>query len=154
MDKINREARSKNMAMIGSKNTKPELIVRKEFRKLGLRYRIHYPLLGKPDIVFPSKKVSVFVHGCFWHGHGCKNDHIPKSNKKFWYSKIETNKRRDISTRKSLTKSGWKVIVIWECEIEINKVKDFRNKINQIVYKLYGLTPAEIEVIEDITKRE
>jgi DNA mismatch endonuclease, patch repair protein len=88
MDKVSKETRSRNMSLIRAKNTKPELLVRKALHKLGLRYRIHYPLLGKPDIAFPSKKLTIFIHGCFWHGHGCKFDHKPKSNKLFWSSKI------------------------------------------------------------------
>lgn len=111
------------MALIKSKNTKPELMLRKALYKLGYRYRIHYPLIGKPDIVFPSKKMALFVHGCFWHGHGCKNDHIPKSNKKFWHSKIEINKKRDFNVMESLTKLGWKTIIIWECEVKTNRRK-------------------------------
>lgn len=104
------------MSSIRGKNTKPELIIRKKLYELGFRFRIHYPLVGRPDIVFPSRKVAIFVHGCFWHGHGCKNDHIPKINNKYWVSKIKKNKARDAKVRNYLTKSGWKVLVIWECE--------------------------------------
>jgi len=116
MDKISKETRSKNMASIKSKDTQPELIVRRKLHKLGLRYRLHYPLVGKPDIVFPSKKIAIFVHGCFWHGHGCKNDHIPKTNNKYWSSKINTNKMRDMTVKKRLTKLGWKILIVWECK--------------------------------------
>lgn len=121
MDKISAKARSKNMSRIKSKNTKPELILRKYLYGLGKRYRLHYPLPGKPDITFPSKKIAVFVNGCFWHGHGCKVDHLPKSNTKFWTEKIIKNKERDFKVKNKLKKLGWKVIVVWECELTNNK---------------------------------
>lgn len=117
MDKINSEARSRNMSRIRSKNTDPEIKLRKHLYSQGYRYRIHYSLQGKPDIVFPKQKIAIFVHGCYWHGHGCKVDHIPKSNTEFWNNKITKNKERDKVTKKVLTKSGWKVLIIWECKI-------------------------------------
>ena len=120
MDEISKEARSKNMASIKSKDTRPELIVRRKLHKLGFRYRVHYPIVGKPDIVFPSKKIAIFVHGCFWHGHGCRNDHISKTNSKYWNSKIETNRKRDMVVKKELLNLGWQVVIIWECKIKID----------------------------------
>lgn len=117
MDKINSEARSRNMSRIKSKNTDPELKLRRHLYSQGYRYRIHCSLKGKPDIVFPKQKIVIFVHGCYWHGHGCKVDHIPKSNTEFWNNKIAKNKERDKVTKKVLTKSGWKVLTIWECKI-------------------------------------
>lgn len=118
MDKITIQARSRNMSHIRSKNTQPELILRKLLFSKGFRYRIHYPLQGKPDIVFPKKKIAIFVHGCFWHGHGCKNDHISKTNSKFWKEKIKNNQSRGLKTLKILRKEGWSVFILWECEIE------------------------------------
>lgn len=120
MDKVNGETRSRNMSLIRAKNTQPELLVRKALHKLGFRYRIHYPLPGKPDITFPSKKIAVFIHGCFWHGHGCKFDHKPKTNKLFWSSKITKNKERDLKNNKKLKEKGWQVIIVWECSIKNN----------------------------------
>lgn len=117
MDKISIDARSKNMAKIKAKNTKPELSVIKLLYSKNYRYRIHYSLKGKPDIVFPKAKIAVFVHGCYWHGHGCKVDHISKSNTEFWNKKIVTNKARDKKVLKQLRGEGWKVFVIWECDI-------------------------------------
>jgi DNA mismatch endonuclease (patch repair protein) len=113
MDKISKEARSRNMASIKSKNTKPELLVRKYLFSQGLRYRIHSRLPGKPDITFPSKQIAVFIHGCFWHGHGCKLDHIPKSNNVFWQEKITKNKQRDERVSGELHNLGWITYVIW-----------------------------------------
>lgn len=120
------------MSLIRSKNTQPELLVRKALYKLGFRYRIHYLLQGKPDIVFPAKKIVIFIQGCFWHGHGCKVDHTPKTNKKFWLTKITDNKKRDIKNSTALNGQGWKIITVWECEVR-NGLKD---KINMIVKEL------------------
>ncbi len=118
MDKITTEVRSRNMSKIKAKDTLPELKIRKLLYSKGYRYRIHYPLKGKPDIVFPKKKIAVFVNGCFWHGHGCKVDHISKTNSSYWNSKIAKNMNRDIQTNGFLKALGWKVITLWECEIE------------------------------------
>lgn len=117
MDKITPEIRSRNMSRIRSKNTKPELALRRMLFSKGYRYRIHYPLPGKPDIVFPSKKIAIFVNGCFWHGHGCKLDHISKTNSKFWNEKIKSNKKRDQINQDLIKNKRWKVIVIWECSV-------------------------------------
>lgn len=111
------------MSAIRSKNTKPEILVRKELYKLGLRFRIHSKLPGKPDIVFLRKRVAIFVNGCFWHGHGCKLDHNPKTNVKFWSTKIEKNKIRDKNVAKELKSLGWEILTIWECDIEMNLQK-------------------------------
>lgn len=118
MDKITSETRSRNMSRIRSKNTTPELKLRKLLYSQGYRYRIYYPLKGKPDIVFPKKKIAVFVNGCFWHGHGCKVDHVSKSNSAYWTSKITKNKERDKEVNEFLTKEDWKVITVWECEVK------------------------------------
>lgn len=125
MDKITPAVRSRNMSHIRAKNTKPELLVRRALFQLGFRYRIHTSLPGRPDITFASKKLVIFIHGCFWHSHGCKVDHSPKSNIDFWGSKIIRNRERDLINEDKLTKLGWKIITIWECEV--------RKDLNQIV---------------------
>lgn len=117
MDKVTTAVRSRNMSLIRAKNTKPELLVRRALFKLGLRYRIHSPLPGKPDIVFTSQKLAIFIHGCFWHNHGCKFDHVPKSNEVFWSSKILKNKERDLKNTTALEEKGWRTLIIWECDI-------------------------------------
>lgn len=119
MDNRSKESRSKNMAHIPSKNTKPEETVRKYLFAHGFRYRKNVSdLPGKPDIVLPKYKTVVFVNGCFWHGHdGCKWFVPPKSNTDFWEHKFLYNKDRDSKNYKKLTDSGWKVIIVWECEI-------------------------------------
>ena len=115
-DKFSKETRSKIMSAIRSKHTKPELRLRKAIFARGHRFRIHYKLLGSPDIVFPSKKIAVFVDGCFWHM--CpKHGHMPKSNKAFWKRKLERNVARDKQYNKKLRKEGWKPIHIWEHEL-------------------------------------
>ena len=126
--------RSRCMAAIKSKNTKPEMIVRKYLFSKGLRFRVHVKkLAGSPDIVLPKYKTIIFVNGCFWHGHGgCKYSHLPKTNEFFWEQKIRRNKARDIANDYVLQTEGWKVIHIWECEIK--KVKD-RENILETLYK-------------------
>jgi DNA mismatch endonuclease (patch repair protein) len=106
------------MALVRAKDTKPELRVRRAFHASGLRFRLHARgLPGTPDLVFPSRKVAVFVHGCFWHGHdGCAASRLPKSREDFWIPKLLSNAARDWEQRRALSRLGWKVMVIWECE--------------------------------------
>ena len=113
------EARSRNMSAIKSKNTRPEIIVRKFLHSKGYRFRIHRKdLPGSPDIVLPKYKTVVFVHGCFWHRHeGCKYKTNPKTRKEFWENKFNENIKRDKNNFKELKKLNWKVLVIWECEL-------------------------------------
>ncbi|MBU1032032.1 very short patch repair endonuclease, partial [Patescibacteria group bacterium] len=106
------------MSRIKSRNTKPELILRRYLHKSGFRYRVNYPLFGKPDLVFPKKKIAIFVHGCFWHQHGCKNSVIPKTNNAFWKEKLNKNVSRDKKVAKELKGKQWICKTIWECEIE------------------------------------
>lgn len=112
--------RSRNMAAIKGKNTKPEVWLRKELFKRGFRYRLHRKdLPGKPDIVLPRYKTVIFVNGCFWHLHeGCRYFKLPKSNTEFWRSKILGNKERDLRNHRTLASSGWQVIIVWECAIK------------------------------------
>lgn len=108
------------MSRIRSSNTKPEIKVRKYLYSKGFRYRIKYDIEGKPDIVFPKKKIAIFINGCFWHHHGCKNSVIPKSNVLFWENKIKANIKRDKIINETLCRKGWHVEILWECEIEKN----------------------------------
>ena len=118
MDRLTPEKRSWNMSRIKGKDTRPEKAVRSLLHKLGYRFRLHVKKLpGKPDIVLPKYKTVIFVHGCFWHRHeGCRFAYNPKSKKKFWNEKFESNKKRDQMNKNKLEAGGWKVIVIWECE--------------------------------------
>ncbi len=114
------EQRSRCMAAVKGKDTKPEMIVRKYLFSRGLRFRVQVRKLpGTPDIVLPKYKTVIFVNGCFWHGHkGCKYFRLPKSNVDFWQTKITRNIERDAETEAELMHLGWKVIRIWECEIK------------------------------------
>lgn len=124
-DVMTPEQRSRCMAAIRGKDTKPEILVRKFLFSKGLRYRLNNRKLpGSPDIVLKKYKTVIFVDGCFWHGHeGCKYFRLPKSNTPFWEAKITRNIERDKETTQALTALGWKVISIWECEL--------RNKSNR-----------------------
>lgn len=107
------------MSLIKSKDTKPEVIVRSIVHRLGFRFRLHKSgLPGSPDIVLKKYKTVIFVHGCFWHQHkGCKRSNIPKTNQKYWIPKLERNLERDRINKRDLKKDGWKVIVLWECQM-------------------------------------
>ncbi|MCI0507800.1 MAG: DNA mismatch endonuclease Vsr [Gammaproteobacteria bacterium] len=111
--------RSEIMRRVRSKDTTPELVVRRLIFSFGYRYRLHRrDLPGKPDIVIPSRKKIIFVHGCFWHGHACKRGaRIPKQNRKYWEQKITRNKELDKKHRAELKRMGWRVQIVWECEI-------------------------------------
>lgn len=106
------------MRAVKCANTTPELRVRAAVRALGRRYCLGgFNLPGKPDLVFPSRKAVIFVHGCFWHGHDCaRGARTPKTNTAYWRAKINRNRARDISTALALTAAGWKVLAVWECE--------------------------------------
>ena len=119
MDHLTAAERSKNMARIKSKNTKPELLVRKLLFANGLRYRLHAKdLPGKPDIYIKKYKTVIDIRGCFWHAHdNCKLATKPKTNKNYWVTKIQNNKERDLVNQKLLEDLGFKVFIIWECEI-------------------------------------
>jgi len=135
VDKLTPEERSKNMSRIQSKDTTPEMIVRKLIFSKGYRYRLHRKELpGKPDIILPSKKKIVFVHGCFWHQHNnpkCKIARVPKSKTEYWIPKLERNVERDAEHQKSLRSKGWKVLVVWECET--NDVKKLSRKLDRFL---------------------
>lgn len=120
MDKLAPERRSENMRRIRGKNTGPELTVRKICRELGFTgYRIHRKdLPGKPDLAWIGRKLAIFVHGCFWHGHDCEEGvRKPKSNRDYWIPKIERNRQRDAEHEAELRISGWGVLTVWECEL-------------------------------------
>ena len=137
MDKLSKEQRHKNMAAIHSKDTKPEMIVRRGLWKRGFRYRLnHKRLPGHPDLVLKKYRTCIFVNGCFWHGHlvmsdvRCKTEDniessecckIPKTNREFWVAKIRRNKERDKEEQRKLAEMGWHCITVWECELKPSK---------------------------------
>ena len=123
------EQRSRNMSAIKSKNTKPEIAVRKLLHSMGYRFRLHRKdLPGSPDIVLPKYKKVIFVHGCFWHRHeNCKYASTPKTRQEFWENKFKANVKRDLEIQEKIKNIGWKSVVIWECETK--KVDNLREKL-------------------------
>lgn len=121
-DFMSPERRSAHMAKIRSKDTKPELMLRRVLHRDGLRYRLHdRQLPGKPDLVFAGRRKVIFVNGCFWHGHDCPvGSRLPKSNTEFWAHKRLRNQERDALQRKQLLEQGWTYIDVWECEVLAN----------------------------------
>ena len=108
------------------------MTLRRILHKSGFRYRVNYPLFGKPDIVFPKKKIAIFVHGCFWHQHGCNNSVIPKTNAVFWKEKLHKNVLRDKKVTKELKRKKWTCKIIWECNIEKKSVKTIAKLIRSL----------------------
>lgn len=121
MDTLTVAGRSERMRRIRSKNTKPELALRRLIYGLGYRYRLHGgDLPGKPDIVFPSRRKVIFMHGCFWHRHSdetCRLARLPKSRHEFWIPKLEGNRQRNIADQARLQEMGWDVMIVWECQL-------------------------------------
>ncbi|MDQ6664709.1 MAG: very short patch repair endonuclease, partial [Acidobacteriota bacterium] len=120
MDSLTPDERSEQMSRVRSKDTKPEMIVRRLVHRMGFRYRLHVRKLpGNPDLVFPCRGKIIFVHGCFWHRHAtCKNTRWPKSKLDFWKPKLESNHRRDAMNQRALRKLGWKLLIVWECQLK------------------------------------
>lgn len=118
MDTLTPKQRSERMSRVRAKDTKPEMVVRRLVHSMGYRYRLHVAALpGRPDLVFPGRGAVIFVHGCFWHRHkGCKLARLPKSRLDFWVPKLEANRQRDTAVLRLLRKSGWRVLVVWECQ--------------------------------------
>lgn len=119
MDTVDKTTRSRIMSRVGQKNTGPEMKLRRSLHKIGLRYRLHVKRLpGSPDIVFPRFNAVLFVHGCFWHRHGCKASTTPGTNMEFWLKKFDENIARDRRHISALLDSGWRVAVVWECVLK------------------------------------
>lgn len=118
-DSLSCEKRSEVMSRVRSKNTKPEVFVRSVLHRMGYRFRIHRKdLPGNPDVVLPKHRTLIFVHGCFWHQHpGCRKATIPRNNREYWERKLRRNVERDAKARRALAEQGWKVLILWECEI-------------------------------------
>ena len=119
MDTVSPQRRSEIMAKVRSKDSGPELLVRKTAFALGYRYRLHRrDLPGCPDLVFPARRKVIFVHGCFWHRHArCKLARMPKSRLEFWTAKLESNRKRDLRSQRALRLAGWQVLILWECQL-------------------------------------
>lgn len=134
-DVHSKETRSYNMSRIRSKDTKPEMLVRKFLHANGFRYRLHVKdLPGKPDIVLPKYKTVIFIHGCFWHGHeGCKYYVVPKTRTEWWLNKIQGNSGNDKKAEDLLLSNGWNIITLWECDL---KKATIENTLSKLMYNL------------------
>lgn len=131
IDTLTREQRSKRMGRIRSKDTKPEMALRRLVHGMGYRYRLHRAdLPGRPDLVFAPRRKVIFLHGCFWHRHpdpACKLARLPKSRLDFWETKLERNRERDQENEQRLSDLGWKTLTIWECQLR--QVDQLRTRI-------------------------
>lgn len=129
-DVVGKATRSRMMAGIRGRDTKPELLVRRYLHATGLRFRLKSKLPGKPDLVFPKYGTVVFVHGCFWHRHlGCRYAATPSTNESFWTQKFLDNVARDKRVQGELRNANWRVIVVWECEISPRKLGSLAKRI-------------------------
>jgi len=119
MDVVNPNVRSRIMGSVRQRDTRPEMRLRRQLHRLGLRYRVNVRSLpGSPDLVFPKFKAVIFVHGCFWHVHGCKFSTTPSSRSAFWKKKFSDNLARDKRNIDKLSNQGWRVLVVWECALK------------------------------------
>lgn len=154
MDIWDKKKRSEVMSKIRSKDTNPEIMLRKALFAKGYRYRINYKKLpGKPDIVLPKYKTAIFVHGCFWHAHeGCKIAHIPKTNVEFWTGKLNKNKERDKKNKSEIQALGWEVITVWECEVTkkalSNIIENIISALNREEVK--GVPPVKVKIYGEV----
>ncbi|MQA23240.1 MULTISPECIES: very short patch repair endonuclease [Rugamonas] len=119
VDVLSVEQRRRNMSRIRSRDTKPELFIRRGLHALGLRYRLQDGKLpGRPDLVFSRFHAVIFVHGCFWHGHNCSMFKLPQTRQEFWKAKIASNRARDVRTTDALLEKGWRIVNVWECSLK------------------------------------
>ncbi|RYF95209.1 MAG: DNA mismatch endonuclease Vsr [Caulobacteraceae bacterium] len=144
------EKRSAVMRRVKARDTTPELKVRRLLTGLGARYRLHRKdLPGKPDIVMAGRRLAIFVHGCFWHGHDCaRGARVPKANRDYWLGKVGRNRTRDVDSRAALEAAGWRVETIWECEMKDEAVLRERlaalleRSASNILHRLQRLPPS------------
>ncbi|MFH1747764.1 MAG: DNA mismatch endonuclease Vsr [Planctomycetota bacterium] len=136
MDVLTKEQRQRNMRAIRSRDTQPEMFVRRLVHSMGFRYRLHCRNLpGQPDLVFASRKKTVFVHGCFWHRHRCRYGRVvPATRREFWTKKLQKNIQRDRRVRRQLRALGWKSLTIWECQLK--DVTRLRNRLHTFLDSL------------------
>lgn len=157
-DHLSTKLRSWNMSRIRSKHSKPEVLLRSLLHRAGLRFRINNKKLpGCPDIVLAKYKTAIFVHGCFWHRHKhCSRATTPSSNKDYWLQKFRKNLARDSKTKKELEKQGWKVIIIWGCNLIKNPFEALKNLISKLGLKMgriYGINTNKTEMLKLAEKR-
>lgn len=141
-DVVTPEVRSRMMASITARNTKPEMMVRRALHARGYRYRLHAKgLPGTPDLVFPARKGVIFVQGCFWHGHDCHLFRLPGTRSEFWQDKIQNNVARDLRVRRQLASTGWRILDIWECALKGKTRIAFEDVISQCTAWLESSIP-------------
>lgn len=143
VDRIDRATRSRNMAAIRSKDTTPELAVRRALHARGFRYRTNVAHLpGKPDIVLRKYGAAVLVHGCFWHGHDCPRFRLPRTRRAFWSEKIRRNRERDVRAHEALEAAGWRCLTVWECALRGPNRIGLANVVDQAEAWLVGHKPS------------
>ncbi|MFH1023324.1 MAG: DNA mismatch endonuclease Vsr [Planctomycetota bacterium] len=131
-DPLTRDERSERMSRVRNADTEPEMIVRRLVHGMGYRYRLHgRDLPGNPDLVFTPRCKVIFVHGCFWHQHGCRQYRMPKTRCRFWVPKLVRNKERDVIVRRALRRQGWRCLVVWECQL--NRTAQLKERIRQFL---------------------
>lgn len=147
MDIVSKIKRSQMMAGIRSKNTRPELQIRKALHARGFRFRIHViDLPGKPDIVLPKFRAVIFVHGCFWHGHDCCLFKMPQTRADFWAEKVDKNRSNDDKATSALQEKGWRVIIVWECALRGKSKLEFAQLIDMLSCQIAGLDSDFLEL--------
>jgi len=143
-DVLTPEQRQLNMSRIRGKDTKPEMLIRRGLHARGLRYRLHdRSMPGHPDLVFPRHHTAVFIHGCFWHAHGCALSKLPATRQDFWKQKLEGNAARDEKAIQALRANGWRVLVIWECALRGIDRMDTDTLLGSVCDAIHGVVPAQ-----------
>jgi DNA mismatch endonuclease, patch repair protein len=144
-DVFTRAKRSAVMAAIRSKDTKPELVVRRALHRMGVRYRLHVASLpGHPDIVVPRAKLIVQIKGCFWHGHRCLKGRVPQGNRRYWLAKIEGNKSRDKRNERRLRAKGWRVRTVWECRVRRSELAELTDYLSALFLRTPAARPRAV----------
>ncbi|MCY3880599.1 MAG: very short patch repair endonuclease [Chloroflexi bacterium] len=145
-DVVDAPTRSRMMSGIRGRDTKPEMVIRKGLHARGYRYRLHSRSLpGKPDLVFPSRRAAIFVHGCFWHGHDCPLFKWPSTRAGWWREKIEGNRARDQAVRQQLAAMGWRQLRIWECALKGRQRRPVGELLDSVGDWLEGVEPDQDE---------
>ncbi|MDE0150585.1 MAG: DNA mismatch endonuclease Vsr [Rhodospirillaceae bacterium] len=133
-DTVDPITRSRMMASVRSRDTGPEVAIRKALHRRGFRYRTNDPKLpGRPDIVFPKYRAAVLIHGCFWHGHDCSLFRLPATRREFWAKKLQQNRERDEKVRLALSETGWRCLTVWECALRGPEKRDFIALIEEVI---------------------
>lgn len=151
MDTVDAVTRSRIMASVHGKDTTPEMVVRKSLHRLGFRYRLHCKdLPGSPDLVFPRYRAVIFIHGCFWHRHGCRMTTTPSTRRAFWEEKFRANEERDRRGIALLHEQGWRILVIWECWLKRGSKYNHTTLMNMVSQWIQGSISDDEICIQDV----